>query len=192
MKNFKPQKMVGWFDVGQLAGTAVRSILSSIFGTRADKRETFAALTPCETYSTNAEENEVWLDYISDSGDGFDPTYSMMRLISEEKIAVHHNGENKNLKRGNIVVFGGDQVYPAPTMEEYENRFIGPLENASQHANRAEQRIYMPFQVIMIGMMDYIISLKYSAVKKQLEATKLYKIEVILPFNLPQILGSGD
>jgi hypothetical protein len=137
MKNFKPQKMVGWFDVGQLAGTAVRSILSSIFGTRADKRETFAALTPCETYSTNAEENEVWLDYISDSGDGFDPTYSMMRLISEEKIAIHHNGENKNLKRGNIVVFGGDQVYPAPTMEEYENRFIGPLENASQHLNQS-------------------------------------------------------
>ena len=134
MKNFTPRKMVGWFDVGQLAGTAVRSILSSIFGSRADKREMLAALASQETYDHSNDDKELWIDYMSDTGDGFNSTFSMMKLISEEELTVELNGEKKSLQRGDITVLGGDQVYPAPGGTEYLDRFIGPLEAASTQA----------------------------------------------------------
>lgn len=134
MRQFKPQKMVGWYEVKQLAGTAIRAILSSIFGSYADKREALAALTESKTYKY-AGESEIWLDYISDTGDGFDSTFSMAKLISEKDITVDQDGESKFLERGKFVVFGGDQVYPSPSKEEYFNRFIGPVEAASLQAS---------------------------------------------------------
>ncbi|MCX6181860.1 MAG: metallophosphoesterase [Bacteroidetes bacterium] len=142
MKNFQPQKMVGWYNVKQLAGTAIRSILSSIFGSRADKRETLAAITEQEVYDLDRNQPELWLDYISDTGDGFDATFSMMKLIAQEKIVIENEKGTFELKRGNLVVFGGDQVYPAPTQEEYLNRFIGPLEAASAEIGEEKTELY--------------------------------------------------
>lgn len=134
MRQFKPQKMVGWYEVKQLASTAIRAILSSIFGSYADKREALAALTEGRSYDYTGE-SELWLDYISDTGDGFDSTFSMAKLIAEKEISVDHQGGSAFLKRGKLVVFGGDQVYPTPSKEEYFNRFIGPVEAASLQAS---------------------------------------------------------
>lgn len=130
MKDFRPQKMVGWYEVKQLSGTAIRAILSSIFGSYADKRESLAALCPPEVYDNYADSDELWFDYISDTGDGFNSTFTMDTLISENELDVNGN----KLPRGRFVVFGGDQVYPTATKVEYENRFIGPLIAASMHA----------------------------------------------------------
>jgi uncharacterized membrane protein len=131
MKKFKPQKMVGWYDAQQLFTTAIRAVLSSIFGSYADKRETIASITDEEVYDHYNTTEELWVDYISDTGDGFDSSFTMAKLISFDEITVKENNTEKKLPRGKIVVFGGDQVYPSPTREEYQNRFIGPMEAAS-------------------------------------------------------------
>jgi hypothetical protein len=131
MEKFKPQKMVGWFDVGQLASTGMRAVLSSIFGSYADKRETIASISKPEIYEEYAAEGELWLDYISDVGDGFDSSFTMAKLIGSDSITVKSGNSTLQLPRGRLVVFGGDQVYPAPSREEYQNRFIGPMDAAA-------------------------------------------------------------
>ncbi|MEZ4805016.1 MAG: metallophosphoesterase [Bacteroidia bacterium] len=133
MKKFTPQKMVGWYDAKQLFTTAIRAVLSSIFGSYADKRETIASITEEEVYNDYNTNEEIWVDYISDTGDGFDSTFTMAKLISYDEITVNQNNQEKILPRGKILVFGGDQVYPSPTREEYQNRFIGPMEAASPY-----------------------------------------------------------
>ncbi len=142
---WRPQPMVQWFDPVQLAGTGVRAVLSSIFGAYADKREMQAALT-ADTggepiiHDYSAEE-DLWIDYTADLGDGFDSTYTIAWLMGRERIPTPEPGDETPedrakrealaaTKRARILVLGGDQVYPTATREEYERRFAGPYEAA--------------------------------------------------------------
>ncbi len=132
MENFKPQKMVGWFDVKQLASTATKAILSSVFGAYADKRETIAAVNSFKVYDYS-HEKELWIDYMADTGDGFNSTYTMAHLISQKKIQVKEVGNKKSefdLPKSKILMLGGDQVYPVATRETYQNKFVGPFSAA--------------------------------------------------------------
>jgi len=123
--------MVGWFDVEQLAGTGIRAVLSSVFGAYADKRETIASINEIEIYDEYSTANEVWLDYISDTGDGFNSTFTMAKTIAKDQLQVKTGNSELTLPRAKVVVFGGDQVYPTPARETYQNKFIGPLEAAA-------------------------------------------------------------
>lgn len=127
VRAFEPQEMVSWYHIPQLAATGIRSIVSTLFGSFADKREIMSIL------ASNKEENfdysqqeDIWIDYMSDLGDGFDSTYTMAYLVSRESITVKEH----TLPRGEILILGGDQVYPTATREEYKNRFKGPYQMA--------------------------------------------------------------
>jgi hypothetical protein len=116
--------MVGWYDPGQLARTGVQIVVSSLFGARADFRA-WEALSnkklvfPCE----RAEgEDAFWIDYVADTGDGFAPTYAVASLLARPELKL---GDAK-LPRGRVLVMGGDEVYPTPTPEGYDERLVGP------------------------------------------------------------------
>jgi hypothetical protein len=122
---FTKQEMVNWYDPRQLFHTAIRVLLSSVFSTYADKRESFANAGEEMAYTLGNKE-EVWLDYIADLGDGWNPTYYTAYLLAQEKLLI-----NKTiLPRGDALVMGGDQVYPTSSREEYHNRMWGPYECA--------------------------------------------------------------
>ncbi len=122
---FEKKPMVNWYDVGQLAATGLKTVISSVFGNFADKREIQASLSDnCPFYYT--KDNEIWIDYISDLGDGFDATYTMAHLMAQEKLEV----EGHTLPRGKILIMGGDEVYPTPEKIEYKNRLQGPYNAA--------------------------------------------------------------
>ena len=123
---FKRKKMVDWFDPRQLAFTATKTVISGIFGNFADRREMQAALDPGLEPHDFSDQSEIWIDFISDLGDGFDATYTMAHLMAQEELEL----EGKAVKRGNILIMGGDQVYPTPEMEEYDNRLRGPYNAA--------------------------------------------------------------
>jgi len=139
---WKPQPMVPWFDPLQLVDTAVRAVLSSIFGAYADKREVQAALTTAggaPLVHDYSQEGEFWIDYTADLGDGFDATYTVAWLLGQERLppaeggggaAEEANAALADTRRGRVLILGGDQVYPTATREEYENRFTGPYEAA--------------------------------------------------------------
>ncbi|UII25975.1 metallophosphoesterase [Fulvivirga maritima] len=121
---FSKKPMVNWYDLKQLASTGVKTLISGVFGNFADKREFQAASARDEKlfdYSAHDKE-EFWLDYISDLGDGFNPTYSMAHLMAQEELEVH----NFKTKRGSVLIMGGDEVYPTPEKHEYDNRLKGP------------------------------------------------------------------
>lgn len=123
--------MVRWFDPAQLAGTAVQVVVSSIFGAYSDKREIQVALAPnAKPHDEYANQTELWFDYVADLGDGFEPTYTVAHLLARPTLELERDGRSWTTQRGRILVMGGDQVYPAATRTDYENRLVGPYRAA--------------------------------------------------------------
>lgn len=118
--------MVNWYDPKQLAFTGLKTVISSVFGNFADRREMQAALDKEITPFSYSEKEELWFDFISDLGDGFNPTFTLAKTLAESSLTL----DGKELKRGDFLVMGGDQVYPTPEMDEYENRLRGPFQAA--------------------------------------------------------------
>jgi hypothetical protein len=138
----KRLKMVGWFDPGQLVATAIRVVISTLFGEFADKREAFAAsnpisdakIDPCFDYRSRYPTGDFWLDYVADTGDGWNPTFAVARLLAEDSFtwrrSHYENATTEELCRGRVLIMGGDEVYPTPSKEGYEDRLKYPFEEA--------------------------------------------------------------
>ena len=120
--------MVRWLDPHQLIDTAVRVLLSGMFSSYADNRES-QEREPAEVPDRSGEA-DLWLDYVADVGDGWNSTYTVARLLATEEIKLDWDGETHATQRGRILVMGGDQVYPVPNAAEYENRMLGPYRAA--------------------------------------------------------------
>ncbi|HEV2058828.1 MAG TPA: hypothetical protein VGR11_05685 [Solirubrobacteraceae bacterium] len=120
--------MVRWFDPHQLLDTAVRVFLSGVFSSYADSRELQAR--EAAGVVDRSEQPELWLDYVADLGDGWNSTYTVARLLATDALELHCNGETHGTRRGQLLVFGGDAVYPVPKAGEYENRMLGPYRSA--------------------------------------------------------------
>jgi hypothetical protein len=132
---FVRQPAVRWLSPGLLARSGVEVIVSGTFGKFADKRE--IQREPQDGMDYSAAAGDLWVDYLSDTGDGWEATYTMAWLLAQPALEA---GE-ETLPRGRILLLGGDQVYPSATPEQYEDRFIGPFASAlptSQHPDKPE------------------------------------------------------
>jgi hypothetical protein len=131
----KRLSMTGWYDPVMLVQTGIRVAISTVFGRFADRREAMAAANaivrqPFDSgfdYSGKAEDGRFWLDFVADSGDGWNSTYAIARLLAQKDIKI---GVDPALPRARLVVMGGDQVYPTASRESYDDRLIGPFETA--------------------------------------------------------------
>ena len=134
--------MVRWFSPRLLAATAVRVGFAGVFGSYSDKREIEAAL-PAGGLPSYARRRELWIDYVADLGDAFGTVYSVASLLAEESLVVgERNGPSFATKRGNILVFGGDEVYPTPSVDAYTDRTAGPYEAALPYTTRNHPHLY--------------------------------------------------
>ena len=125
---FVRRPMVRWLDPHQLADTAARVAASGFTTSYTDTRE-LQALMPGEVLD-RSDAQELWVDYASDLGDGFNSTYTVASLLARPDLEVRSEGRTDRTERGALLVLGGDQVYPVPTRREYENRFLGPYRAA--------------------------------------------------------------
>jgi hypothetical protein len=134
--------MTGWFGPVLLTKLLWRVIVSDLFGQYADRRLILAALDPvkpCELVArakqfmpdnnneevwafTPDEKLAVWIDYVADLGDGFDATYAMACLLARESITL----EGEELPRGQLLVMGGDEVYPTASGPAYRDQLLTP------------------------------------------------------------------
>jgi hypothetical protein len=151
--------MVRWLSPGQLTATGVRALLSTLFGSYADRREVQAALhqrdeaadsepdcAPTDglvyRYDSRSDPDDgFWFDFVADLGDGFDSTYTVAWLLAQPSLPEPQDlgtlvpvqpglvGHDRT-QRGQILVMGGDQVYPTPSRKDYTNRLAGPYEAA--------------------------------------------------------------
>lgn len=111
-----------WLDPGLLVRSGIQSVVSAAFGRFADRRETQAALDQ-PTFDAYAERDELWLDFAADTGDGWPATMTMAWLLGRPQLEV----DGDVLPRGELLLVGGDLVYPAAAREAYEHRFVGPF-----------------------------------------------------------------
>ena len=76
--------------------------------------------------------DELWLDYVADSGDGFDATTTIASVAARDTLTLPTRQATvptrvHETRAGAVLVLGGDQAYPFATMEEYRNRLVGPF-----------------------------------------------------------------
>ena len=126
---FTPQRPVPWLAPLLLLSTGLRTLLAMLFGAYLDKRELQNSL-PQEVPRHEAVNGELWLDYVADLGDGFDATYSVAYLLAQRELTI----DGERLRRGDILVMGGDQVYPTASKQAYEDRCKGPYRAALPEA----------------------------------------------------------
>jgi hypothetical protein len=143
-------EMVNWYSPSQLTDTAIKTVISTIIGENADPRLITAAadkaffdysyeLTPngFDFTSTEEKRNEIWIDYVSDVGDGWNSTYSVAYTLARKSIEI----SGKPLKRGGILVFGGDGVYPTAETDEYEKRLVNPYRTAFETVGKSDANV---------------------------------------------------
>lgn len=124
---FQPRRAVRWYNPAVLADSGLRVITSQVFGAFLDKRELQDALDPA-IFDQHATKDEVWIDYIADTGDGFSPTYTTAWLAAQPELQPE--GSDSVLPRGDVCILGGDEVYPVANADAYADRLMGPFEAA--------------------------------------------------------------
>ena len=124
--DFEPRPAVRWLGAKGMTVTGLQVVLSVAFAQYADKRELQAALKVPETVDLSAVP-DLWIDWLADTGDGFNATYATALLLAREELTVSAaDGADMTLPRASLLVLGGDLAYPAAAPAEYLNRFLGP------------------------------------------------------------------
>lgn len=150
---FEPQPMVRWLSPRGLSTTALQVGLSGVFGAYSDKREIQAALKPPGVTDLSGSD-ELWFDWIADVGDGFSSTYATAKLLAQPTLSLPHEGRAIETKRGRALVLGGDLAYPAASLTEYQNRFVGPYSAAFPEAAIGEGE-QAPLMIACAGNHDW-------------------------------------
>ncbi|MFO1128996.1 MAG: metallophosphoesterase [Rhodospirillales bacterium] len=146
---------VGWFSLRLLAVTGVKALVTSLIGTQTGRRELLAALDvgpdanePIRIEPKPVGRDDVWVDYVADLGDGFDATHSVAWLVGRDYLFLGRPGEAVTqpvpeaanaeagaaavagathvLPRADLLIFGGDEVYPYATQTDYRQRTYDP------------------------------------------------------------------
>ncbi|HUP14503.1 MAG TPA: metallophosphoesterase [Acidimicrobiia bacterium] len=127
---FTPQPMVEWLSPGELLKAALRVLLSGVFGAYADKRELQGVWAHGEPHDYS-DRPDLWIDYVADVADGFDATMTVASTLGRDAVGLStEDGQVHPTRRGDILIMGGDQVYPTADYQNYRNRLIGPYRAA--------------------------------------------------------------
>jgi hypothetical protein len=127
--------MTNWYNPWALLQIAIRAGSATIFGRMFDRRETMASLDETilseidSRYTFKREDNsDFWFDYVADLGEGWRSTFTVARLLARDELAATADAEK--LTRGHVLIFGGDQVYPTPSKQDYKERLAIPYQTA--------------------------------------------------------------
>lgn len=162
----KRHKQVSWFDTRNLLATGSQALAASIVGSMSGRREIMAALEPVigEPFDYSKDE-ELWIDYLADTGDGWNATTSVAWLVGRDGLVLDPDGAPTPqpippdcktegmpahappqllLPGGRILVLGGDEVYPSASAEAYKERFVEPFRCARWHLDRPRHVYSIP------------------------------------------------
>jgi phosphatidylserine/phosphatidylglycerophosphate/cardiolipin synthase-like enzyme len=159
--------MVDWFDPRLLAKIGVRDAISGTIGQYADQRLMQAAsdqvaseaeLAARYDYSDPTHndpdrrlavdsDGAIWVDYVADLGDGFEATYAIAHLLTQDSLVVRGadgKAASDALPAGQILLMGGDQCYPQGTQAEYQKRLVDPYNWAFRTDNPKRKLFAIP------------------------------------------------
>ncbi|MCI3936886.1 metallophosphoesterase [Chryseobacterium aahli] len=132
---FIPRNSVEWFNLPGLLNTFKRVSLSTDTLSIIDKREVQDSFgkdfsdVPFQRQLDNKSNGEkaFWFDFTADTGDGFDSTMNVFYPLTRNKISYQYGTGFLELDRADMLVVGGDLVYPDATETNYIDRFKGPI-----------------------------------------------------------------
>jgi Calcineurin-like phosphoesterase len=163
------KRMVGWYDPPLLLRTESEVIVSTLFGGHSDYRFLEALASGTETihdysrhylrdadgrYLTDAQgehvpdearaaRDEIWIDYVADTGDGWNPTYAVAYHLARPALDLNGaGGETHRTRRGDLLVFGGDQVYPSASRKQYKQRLVEPFRTALRYSDQPSPEVF--------------------------------------------------
>ncbi|MGD9526253.1 MAG: hypothetical protein AB7V44_05645 [Pseudonocardia sp.] len=122
---FTARPRLRWFSVRLLLQTAREAVVSQVFGNFVDRRELQAStpVDPDELIVDLSRRDELWIDYVSDIGDGFNAAAAVAGLVGRtEPLALG----TARIEPSELLVFGGDEAYPTGSKEDYTDRLVGP------------------------------------------------------------------
>lgn len=144
----KPAKMVGWFDPPVLAQTALHMTAANVFGRHSDSRLVEALASQPQGYFdySAVDAGGLWLDYVADLGDGWNPTHAIAAALARPtlEVASARGGPVAATRGGRVLVFGGDAVYPWPSRDAYAWRTEGPYRAAFEAQGRWPELFAVP------------------------------------------------
>ncbi|EFJ24167.1 hypothetical protein SELMODRAFT_102099 [Selaginella moellendorffii] len=134
--------MVPWYSgtSADLFKTAFDLVISvTLFLGRFDLRTMQAAISKAQQtekdgflYTHFHKKEEMWFDFMADTGDGGNSTYTVARLLAQPFLKVNVGGRETVLQRSSLLLLGGDLAYPNPSPTSYEQRLFRPFEYAMQ------------------------------------------------------------
>jgi hypothetical protein len=137
--------MVGWYDPEPLVATGFKVLVSTVFGRHFDNRLLEALATgggeewfDYSKDASGAERRTLWLDYLADTGDGFDSTYAVAYWATRPTLAV---GSHET-RPGDVLVLGGDLVYPFANHPDYIARLVRPFEAARNYSREPAPDVF--------------------------------------------------
>ncbi|MBI4869440.1 MAG: hypothetical protein HY816_21070 [Candidatus Wallbacteria bacterium] len=89
--------------------------------------------------------SDIWIDYVSDTGDGWNSTYGVAYHVAQENLRLrirNDSGSSHKTRRGELLLFGGDQCYPTASRECYDQRLLGPYETALCYTTRPHPAVF--------------------------------------------------
>lgn len=113
--------MTGWYDPGVMARSALMLATANIFGRHSDTRLIEAlGNQPQTSFDYAAHEGDFTFDYVADLGDGWDATFAIASAVAQPHLDLPApDGSTLRTTAGQVLVFGGDLVYPYPSRERY-------------------------------------------------------------------------
>ena len=83
-----------------------------------------------------AIDDDVWVDFVADTGDDFSLSKAVAKLIASTYEVDDPDDPTQKLvlPRGHVLVFGGDTAYPVATEIEIHNRVIVPFDQVLRPA----------------------------------------------------------
>ena len=134
--SFTRRQPTRWLSPSLLLRSAGEVVVSGLLGQYNDKREGMGSLPADDALDLRTGRTEVWMDYVSDVGDGFDATYTVAMLLAQPSLTLPApDGAVLTTRRGQLLVMGGDQCYPSADVEVYEDKLIGPYRAALSHVS---------------------------------------------------------
>ena len=151
---------VVWFGVRSFWGHLRHFLAAAIATEDVDSRDWMTADPPRELCSRIAEvlggraaegplldslEQDLWLDFVADTGDDVAVSRAVARLIfaDYELPDPTRPGAHLRAPRGQILLFGGDTAYPVATAQEITNRVIVPFNQVLERLPAGPPRVLL-------------------------------------------------
>ena len=118
---------VAWYNPAVLMRSAIEMVATANQIRNLDRRELFKGDFKMIDLSAGHQNEDFWWDFMSDSGDGGNASYTVARGMQVHDLPLQESEYHlplRPLPRGELLVLGGDLAYPGASTEEYQYRFI--------------------------------------------------------------------